>query len=65
MRVRCIEGFYDLELKVDREVGDEWDVTKERYESILSVAPYVEAVEAPKKTRSTKAKAAKPEPNED
>lgn len=36
MRVEVVRKFYDLEKKVDREVGEKFAVTKERFEQLNS-----------------------------
>lgn len=49
MIVRTVVKFNDKKEGCLREVGDEFRVSKARYEEILKVGPFVEAVEAPKK----------------
>ena len=36
MRVRCIESYYDLELKRNVKAGDEYEVTEERAKELSS-----------------------------
>ena len=44
MKVKAIVKFNDLKEGVVREIGDEFTVSKERYEQILKVGPFVEEV---------------------
>ena len=37
MRVRCIEAYYDLELKKNIKAGDEYELTEERAKELSSV----------------------------
>lgn len=48
MKVRVLVKFNDLKEKVVREIGDEFIVSKSRYEEILTAGDLVEEVEEPK-----------------
>lgn len=49
MKVKTIVRFNDLKEGVIREIGDEFIVSKERFEEILKVGEFVEAVPDPRK----------------
>lgn len=49
MKVKTIVRFNDLKEGVIREIGDEFIVSKERFEEILKVGEFVEAVPEPRK----------------
>lgn len=42
MRVKTVVAFKDLKEKKLRIIGEEFDCSKERYEEIIKVGPYVE-----------------------
>ena len=44
MNVKTVVRFIDKKEGVTREIGDVFRVSKERYEEILKVGPFVEAV---------------------
>ena len=50
MRARCVKAFFDLEERVQRQPGDEWECAKARLEAV-NAAGYgtlAEEVQAPK-----------------
>lgn len=48
MKVRALIKFKDLKEDKIREIGDEFIISKERYEEILKVGVLVEEIEEPK-----------------
>lgn len=56
MKVRTLVTFNDLKEKQRREIGDEFIVSKERYEEILKVGKFVEEVKEDVKEGSKKIK---------
>lgn len=48
MRVVTLVKFNDLKTGITRKVGDTFEVSKERYEEILSFGKFVKEVENPK-----------------
>ncbi len=38
MKAKCIFPFFDYEAKCDREVGDVWECSKERFEAMNATA---------------------------
>lgn len=49
MRARTVERFRDARTGAIREVGEEFTCTRERFEEILKVGPFVEEVPAKRK----------------
>lgn len=56
MKVRTLVTFNDLKEKQRREIGDEFIVSKERYEEILKVGKFVDEVKEDVKEGSKKIK---------
>ncbi len=48
MKVRALIKFKDLKEDKIREIGEEFIISKERYEEILKVGVFVEEIEEPK-----------------
>ncbi|PCR98987.1 hypothetical protein [Lactococcus fujiensis] len=58
MKVKAIKVFIDLKEDVQRKVGDEFEVTKERFEELKVKLPdYVTEVTEPKTPRKAPVKA--------
>ena len=58
MRARVLHNFFDLEAKVNRKIGDEFEAAAERIAAINAAGPgqLVEALEEEKKKAPKKAK---------
>ena len=61
MKVKAIKAFTDLEAKIDRAVGDVWEVSQARKDALdaSEYAPLVEVVQTPTRAKQTPKKATK------
>ena len=55
VEVKCTQNFYDLEAKVDRVVGEEWDCSRERGEHLeeLNLVEITRTIKETKKEKAT------------
>ena len=56
MKVVTLVKFNDLKTGITRNIGDTFEVSKERYEEILSVGQFVKETKEPKEKANSKKK---------